>query len=113
MIGNLTLDNITADLAIILALIAGFGTLYVKLRNFLEVVIKKQLEPLSDYLKKIDKETCKNFLVRCIADVERGDEMSETEKERFYEQYKHYTEDLKENHYIKAKVEKLIAEGKL
>ena len=113
MIGNLTLNNVAADIAILLGICAGLGTMYVKLKTFLEKVIKEQIAPLSDDLKKIDKETTKNFLVRCIADIERGDQMSETEKERFYEQYEHYTKDLKGNTYIVAKVEKLISEGKL
>ena len=109
---NLTLGQLAADLGIIVAILGGFGLLYTKLKGALEKIITEQLKPISDQLNKVDTETTKNFLVRCIADIERGDEMSETEKERFYEQYEHYV-SLGGNTYIKAKVEKLIAEGKL
>ena len=71
------------------------------------------IEGITDKLRIIDKETCKNFLVRCIADIERGDSLSETEMQRFKEQYDHYREDLHQNTYLKDKVEKLKAEGKL
>lgn len=71
------------------------------------------LTDIDNKLTKVDKETCKNFLVRCLADVERGEKMSETESERFWEQYDHYIKDLKQNTYVEAKVQKLQAEGKL
>ena len=113
MLGDLTLNNLATDIGLIMAIAVGFGTLYVKLKNFLEKIIKEQLEPFSDTLKKIDKETTKNFIVRCIADVERGDKLSETEMQRFSEQYDHYIKDLKGNTYIKDKVERLKTAGKL
>ena len=71
------------------------------------------LTAIDTKLGKVDKETCKNFLVRCIADIERGDKLSETELQRFNEQYDHYIDDLHQNTYIKDKVSKLKAEGKL
>ena len=111
--GDITLNQVAADIGIIVAICGGFGVLYAKLKKFLEKVITEQLEPFSKTLRKIDKETCKNFIVRCIADVERGDSLSETEAQRFKEQYDHYINDLKENTYIKDKYEKLKAEGKL
>lgn len=75
--------------------------------------VSDAISGIQDKLRTIDKETCKNFLVRCIADIERGDSLSETEMQRFKEQYDHYREDLHQNTYIKDKVEKLKAEGKL
>ena len=64
-------------------------------------------------LAEVDKESCKNFLVRCLSDIEKGDGMTETEAERFWEQYDHYTKDLNQNTYIKEKVQKLKAQGKI
>ena len=75
--------------------------------------LSQTLTDINDKLTKVDKEACKNFLVRCLADVERGDRMSETELERFSEQYDHYVKDLHQNTYIKDKVAKFKAEGKL
>ena len=89
-------------------------------KTAVENAVKDQFKDLTDTLDdintklgKVDKEACKNFLVRCLADVERGNVMSETELQRFKEQYDHYTEDLHQNTYIKDKVQKLKAEGKL
>lgn len=67
---------------------------------------------LSDRMDRVDMESCKNFLVRCLADVERGEQMAETEKERFYEQYEHYIKN-DGNSYIKQKVENLQKAGKI
>lgn len=74
--------------------------------------ISDQIIEINQRLDVVDMEACKNFLVRCIADVERGETMSETESERFWEQYDYY---IKSGHntYVKNKVEKLKKEGKL
>ena len=112
MLGNITLNNVAADIGLLTVIAVGFGTLYVKLKAGLAKIVAEQLKPISDQLTKVDMETTKNFLVRCIADIERGDAMSETEKERFYEQYEHYLQKGG-NTYIKSKVERLIAEDKL
>lgn len=113
MLGNLTLNNLAADIGLLTVIVVGFSTVYVKLKDVLVKTIVDQLDPVTKAINKVDKETTKNFLVRCIADIERNDVMSETERERFYEQYGHYTKDLKGNTYIKAKIEKLEAEGKI
>lgn len=112
MLGNLTLNNIAADIGLLTVIIVGFSTVYIKLKDVLIQTIKEQLKPVTDAIDKVDKETTKNFLVRCIADLERGDVISETEKERFYEQYEHYLSQGG-NTYIKSKVDKLIAEGRI
>ena len=75
--------------------------------------INKTLTDIDTRLVKVDKEACKNFLVRCLADVENGSELTETEAERFWEQYDHYIKDLKQNTYIEAKVQKLKEQGKI
>ena len=109
---NITLGQIAEGLGIIVAILGGYGVLYKKISESIESMIGKQLKPVIDTMKELDLETCKNFLVRCIADIERGDKMSETEVERFWEQYEHYTKQGG-NSYIKEKVEKLKASGKL
>lgn len=59
-------------------------------------------------------ESCKNFLVRFLADVEQGQPIDEIELERFHEVYARYTSpELNGNSYIHSKVEKLKAQGKL
>jgi hypothetical protein len=75
--------------------------------------ILKELAEIRKELRSIDKATCKNFLVRCLADFEKGNKLSDVEIERFWEQYHHYTEELKENTYIKEWTERLKKEGKI
>ena len=78
-----------------------------------ESPIIKELADIKREVRFIDKATCKNFLVRCLADFEKENEMSEVEIERFWEQYDHYTNELKENTYIKEWTERLKGEGKI
>ena len=109
---DITLGQIAEGLGIIVAILGGYGVLYKKISDSIENMIGKQLKPIVDTMNDLDRETCKNFLVRCIADIERGDKMSETEVERFWEQYEHYIKQGG-NSYIKEKIEKLKASGKL
>ncbi|MCI9585272.1 MAG: hypothetical protein HFH45_01390 [Bacilli bacterium] len=69
---------------------------------------KKELDEIKKSLYELDKSTCKNFLVRFLRDVERGETLDEVEKERAYETYTHYTEILDGNGYIKKKWNKVM-----
>lgn len=75
--------------------------------------ILKELAEIRKELKLIDKATCKNFLVHCLAAFEKENEMNAVEIERFWEQYDHYINELKENTYIKEWTERLKGEGKI
>ena len=66
----------------------------------------------SDYKNFHSMQACKNYLVSFLSDVEKDELTDEIERERFWEQYQHYTEHGG-NSYIKRKVEKLKSEGKL
>lgn len=116
---NITLGQIAAGIGIILVIAGGYKKLYDAIKNNLEKIVGKALKPLNDSILEInqrldvvDMEACKNFLVRCIADVERGESMSETETERFWEQYDYYIKSGR-NTYVKNKVEKLRKEGRI
>ena len=111
------------DISVGLALIVGIMTSTVYLSKSLKSWIGKQFDekvaPVNESIKevkqtvsRVDMESCKNYLARCLADFDRDKELSETEKERFFENYEHYIENHG-NSYIKHKVEKLISEGKL
>ena len=117
--GDLTLATIGEGIGILVAIIGGGGVLYKKLKKWLGALFTEQMSVIETEIKELktkieisDMQSCKNFLVRCLADVERGEPMSETEKERFYEQYEHYRRN-DGNSYIKQKVENLQKEGKL
>ena len=108
-----------AEIVIFLGgLIAGLTYLYATLKKWLSKVfeeqsieMKKRLDEIDRRLDTMDKETTKNYLVQFLSEVKRGEKINETERQRFYEQYHHYTEDLKGNTYIKTEVEKLQKKG--
>lgn len=111
---------IAGGIAGLVALIKGVEYLWGKLRDAATKWLQHGLAPtnakidaLNNKIDDVDLSQCKNFLVRFLADVEQGQPIDEVEKERFYETYRHYTEDLHKNTYIHDKVEKLRKEGKL
>ena len=73
--------------------------------------VRNEVAAVDVKVGKVDMETCKNFLVRFLADVERGEFIADAEKQRFWEEYQHYI-DNKGNSYIKEWVERLKKEGK-
>lgn len=75
--------------------------------------ILKLLKDIEERVNEVDKSMCKNFLVRCLADFEKGNPLSDVERERFWEQYQHYTQDLKGNTYIMEWTERLKKDGKI
>lgn len=75
--------------------------------------ILKELAEIKKDIRLLDKAMCKNFLVQCLADFEKGNKLSDVEVERFWEQYDHYINELHENTYIKEWTERLKKEGKI
>ena len=119
------MENVTLGyLATGLAFIVGFGLSYTQIKKWtvqaikgtlkdeLEA-IKSDISDLSAEIKKEDKEKTKNFLVSMLADIERGVEWGDIERQRFYEQYDHYSKDLNGNTYIKTAVEQYEQSGKI
>lgn len=91
-----------------------------EIRDVMQPFIDKQDElikgqaQITAYVRQVDKEQTKNYLVRTIADIERG-QVSESELLRFWEQYGHYTDEdgINGDGYIKRKVENLQKQGLL
>lgn len=120
MIQNLTLEQVSVIILFIGGLIGGIEYLKKGLKDALKEMLKDQFKEVNDKLgtiqtslTKVDTQTCKNFLVIFLANVERGDHIYDDEKRRFWEEYDHYIDDLKENSYIKEWVKKLTDAGKL
>lgn len=114
-----TIGAIVAGIGVILTLISGLKKLDENLKGYVRSAMKEETEDLKKdisgikaQLTKVDLESCKNYLVAQIAAVDRGEKMSDTQAERFWEQYGHY-KDTGGNSYIKHKVETLQKEGKL
>ena len=93
-----------------------------ELKDALKDMLKDQFEEVNTKLdnmqkriNKIDEQACKNFLIRYLADIERGDTIYESEKQRFWEEYDHYVDpdEVDGNSYIKEWVTKLKEEGRL
>lgn len=130
MLSNITLSDIEGIIVVFVGLIAGLITLYNYIKKFITVSIKPELEKiqseqkeadiklnekidsLDERVTRVDMQQTKNYLVRCLNDIDKG-AISDSELERFWEQYKHYDQQLNLNGYIKSKVEKLQKEGKL
>ena len=117
---SITLGQIMAVCAVIVA-IGGFVTYFYKLfqnlKKYMTRIIVTELEPIKDQLvtldskiDKVDLESCKNFLVRFLSDVEKGVAIDEIQTARFWEEYEHY-EKQGGNSYIHQKVEKLKAKN--
>lgn len=104
---NITIGQISTFLGLIAGIITSTGVIIATLQKFLKKTIKNELEPINNNVKSLDVSQCKNFLVRFLADVEQGNKLDEVEKERAYEVYDHYTNDLKQNSYIHKRWEDL------
>lgn len=121
--GELTLSDIQGDLLLIVSIITSLYFLSTKLKEWLHKDIHEEVEPLStdisnmtERIERVDRQQTKNYLVRSLADIERGIKLSDTELERLSEQYDHYCKKAEEgglggNSYIKEKYEKLQQEG--
>lgn len=119
-IQNMTLLEVSVILLFIVGLIRGVQELKKSIKDFLQKLLNDQFKEVNDKLDvmqtsitKLDKQTCKIFLVRYLADIERGALIYDAEQQRFWEEYDHYIDELHENSYIKEWVAKLKKEGKL
>ena len=117
---NLTLEQISAGLLFIVALIGGVKYLKKEIVNFFDKLLDSKfkttngkIDDLAGALRTLDIQTTRNFLVRYLADIERGQYIYDSEKQQFWNEYDHYIKELKENSFISKWVERLEDEGKL
>ena len=96
----------------ITAFVAGMKKVLTALFNEQLTEINKRFDKQAEAIKKIDLENCKNFLVSYLAKAESGEAVDEIERQRFWEEFEHYTEQGG-NSYIRQKVDKLRNAGKL
>lgn len=105
---NITLGQISIWLAFAVALYGSVKFIV----NEVTGAVNKGLEPINAKIDEVDLNATKNFLVSQIRDIVKGEELDDISRERFFEQYEHYTK-LGGNSYILREVEKLKKEGKL
>ena len=107
------MENITiGQIGAFLTFLVGFISAVIYLSNLLKKVLIKALKPINESIKELDISQCKNFLVRFLADIEQNNPIDEVEKERAYEIYDHYTNDLKQNSYIHKRWQELMEKEK-
>ena len=113
------MTEIAAGIGILVAIVTGTTYLTRQLKDWIEKILDekfkaldKRIDEIEVKIDKVDMETCKNFLVRFLADVENGTLILEQEKERFWEEYGHYI-NAGGNSYIKEWTEKLKKKGYL
>lgn len=104
-------DITLGEISNLMVWIVGFGGSTVAIITAVKKAISKSFEPINKKIDTVDMNATKNFLVRCLADIERHG-IDDVTKVRFYEQYEHY-EKMGGNSYIKSEVERLKKEGKL
>lgn len=116
---NITLGQIAVAIAFLAALITGTGVLLKTIKKWLGVAfqgefdkLNKKMDGLQTYIDDVRFNSCKNYLVHFLSEVDRGQPIDEIERERFWEQYEHYKKNGG-NSYIKRKVEQLTHDGKL
>lgn len=114
-----TLGDISTAILFIVAFITGVGYLVSSLKKWITKLLEDQFKELGNRITeletkvdKIDIQTCKNFLVRFLADVEKGDHIYDPETQRFWEEYEHYT-DAGGNSYVREWVDRLRKSGRL
>lgn len=117
---NITLLDISVIVLFVVGLIRGVQELKKSIKEFLEKLLADQFKEVNNKLNDmqssitvLDKQACKNFLVRYLADIERGNIIYDSERQRFWEEYDHYIKDLGENSFVKEWVARLKEEGKL
>ena len=117
---NLTLLEISIIVLFLVGLIRGVQELKKSIKESIQKLLEdqfsgvnKKLDAMQTSIHALDVQATKNFLVRYLADIERGNIVYDSEKQRFWEAYDHYINDLKENSFIKEWVARLKEEGKL
>lgn len=119
-IQNLTLEEVSAAILFLVALIGGVKYLKKEIKDFLDKLLDSKFKTTNDKidnmasaLRTLDVQTTRNFLVRYLADIERGQYIYDSEKQQFWNEYDHYIKELKENSFIEKWVERLEEQGKL
>ena len=117
--GSLTLGDVAAALAFVVALGGSIGAIVKALKKALQGLFDEQTEEIGEKIdkqgeaiKRIDSDNGKNFLVQVLSEAERGVKLTEMERIRLSEQYDHYIAEGG-NSYIKDWYARLKSEGKL
>lgn len=106
---NITLGQVYSLMAWGIGLVGATITIVKSVQK----VIKSAFEPVEKQIEKVDKNATMNYLVARLDEIDKGTKLDGVSKKRFYEEYEHYTQDLKGNTYIHEEFERLKREGKI
>ena len=93
--------------------ITGFVGAVVVIVKAVQKAIEQGFKPINDKIDKVDKNATMNYIVARMDDIDKGTKLDGVSRKRFFEEYQHYTDDLKGNTYIHEEYERLKKEGKL
>lgn len=117
---SITLGDISNVLVFIAGILASGGSIAVFFSKRFGKMMSEQLKPTNDKIdalsaqvNQVDIDNTKNYLQQTISAVSDGVKLDQAARERFYENYDHYTNDLNLNSWVHKEVERLEKEGKL
>lgn len=117
---NLTLGDIANVLAFIAGVLASGGSISLflskRIRKMMDEALKptnSKIDSLALKVEQVDTDNCKNYLQQTISTLDAGEKLDSVAVQRFYENYDHYTQDLKLNSWVHREVVRLEQEGKL
>ena len=91
----------------------GFVGAIITMVKAVKVAVEKGYQPILERIDKVDKNGTMNYIVSQLDSIEKGEKLDGVARKRLYEQYEHYTADLKGNTYIHDEFERLKKDGKL
>lgn len=117
---SITLGDISNVLMFIAGILTAGGTIAGFMSKRFGKMMKEELKPLNQKVdnlagavKQVDIDNTKNYLQQAISAIDAGEKMDTAARERFYENYDHYTNDLNLNSWVHKEVDRLEKEGKL
>ena len=117
---HLTLGELAYAIGFIATLLTSGGVIVKFALKNVGKIVQKELEPIkaaldanTQQIRQVDVDNTKNYLQQTISAVNDGATLDNAARERFYENYDHYTNDLHLNSWVHKEVEKLEKEGKL
>lgn len=117
---SITLGDISNVLVFIAGILTAGGTIAGFMSKRFGKMMKEELKPLNDKIddlaeqvNQVDVDNTKNYLQQTISAIKDGAVLDTAAKERFYENYDHYTNDLNLNSWVHSEVDQLKKAGKL
>lgn len=117
---SITLGEISNVLIFIAGILTAGGTIAGFMSKRFGRMMKDELKPLNDkvdhvakQVRQVDIDNTKNYLQQAISAIDAGEKLDGAARERFYENYDHYTNDLHLNSWVHKEVSRLEKEGKL